>query len=113
MVSMASNVGGNVELINEDPVDADKDKKVTEMSDNDKEDPVNGDKDKENTEISDNDSEVIDGDKSEAGSTVSKKIRTLKNNKKAAKSRLTRTKKTLNDMLLAKLTRRCTFAKQK
>ena len=38
--------------------------------------------------------------KSEAGSTVSKKIRTLKNNKKAAKSRLTRTKKTLNDMLL-------------
>ena len=53
--NMASNVGGNVELINEDLVDADKDKKVTEMSDNDKEDPVNGDKDKENTEISDND----------------------------------------------------------
>ena len=46
--NMASNVGGNVELINEDLVDADKDKKVTEMSDNDKEDPVNGDKDKEN-----------------------------------------------------------------
>ena len=36
-----------MELINEDLVDADKDKKVTEMSDNDKEDPVNGDKDKE------------------------------------------------------------------
>ena len=40
---MASNVGSNVELINEDLLDTDKDKNVTEMRDNDKEDPVNGD----------------------------------------------------------------------
>ena len=75
---------------------------ATNVSDNVKsanEDPVNADKDLQDTEINDHDNQLTEGNKSEAASTVSKKISTLKNNKKAAKSRLTRTKKTLHDML--------------
>jgi hypothetical protein len=48
---------------------------------------------------SDHDNQLMDGNKSEAGSAVSTKIQTLKSNKKAAKSRLTRAKKQLNDLL--------------
>ena len=77
--NMATNVSDNVKSVNEDPVNADKDLK--------------------DTEINDHGNQSTEGNKSEAASTVSKKILTLKNNKKAAKSRLTRTKKTLHDML--------------
>ena len=85
---------------------ADKSNMVTNVSDNVKsvnKDPVNADKDLQDTEINDHDNQLTKGNKSEAASTESKKILTLKNNKKAAKSRLTRTKKTLHDMLQNRL----------
>ncbi|XP_028410510.1 uncharacterized protein LOC114533211 [Dendronephthya gigantea] len=56
------------------------------------EDDVIMDKGDKNSEVSDH------GSPSEATSTVSKRIQTLKNNKKAAKSRLTRAKNQLNEI---------------
>ena len=67
------------------------------MSNRLKKDPANADKDLQDTEINAHDNQLTEGNKSEAANPVSKKILTLKN-KKAAKSRLTRTKKT-HDML--------------
>ena len=68
------------------------DKQNEESSSKAKENNVSVDKGDKNIEV------IDPGSPSEAMSTVSKRMQTLKNNKKAAKSRLTRAKNQLNEM---------------
>ena len=68
------------------------DKQNEESSSQAKEDNVSTDEGDKNIEV------IESGSPSEAMSTVSKRIQTLKNNKKAAKSRLTRAKNQLNEI---------------